>query len=117
MIARMGGFGAPFLDDAVACLPPGRRRLAYDVPERTGEMRLITHAAAQGNLAQRGARREHKALGKFDAPAPDPTSSGHIERAFESAAEVPDAHVEQGSKVFDEDLAGEVRLDMRREAP
>jgi hypothetical protein len=34
------------------CLSPGRGRLADDAPERAGEMRLIAHAAAQGNLTE-----------------------------------------------------------------
>jgi hypothetical protein len=38
------------VNGAMSCLSPGGRRLADDAPERTREMRLIAHAAAQGDL-------------------------------------------------------------------
>jgi hypothetical protein len=47
----IGEFDAPFLNGAMSCLSPGGGRLTDDAPERTGEMRLIAHAATQSNLS------------------------------------------------------------------
>jgi hypothetical protein len=77
-------------------------------------MRLITHAAAQRNLTEWGAGREHEALGELDAPARDPDASRHTESALERATEVADAEIEGGSKILDDDLAGKIGVDMRR---
>ncbi len=113
--AGIGEFGVPFLNGAMSGLSPGRGRFADDAPERAGEMRLIAHAAAQGNLTQRCARRKHETLSEFDAPMSDPDAGRHAKGALECATEVTDADVERRRKVFDDDLAGEVGIDMRRE--
>jgi hypothetical protein len=77
-------------------------------------MRLIVHAAAQRNLAEWGAGREHEALGELDAATRDPDASRHTESALERTTEVADAKVEGRSKILDEDLAGKIGVDMYR---
>ena len=57
-------------------------------------MRLIAHAAVQGNLAQGRRCREHEALSELDAPVSDPDARRYAESPLERAAEVPDADVE-----------------------
>jgi hypothetical protein len=54
-------------------------------------------------------------LGELDAPLSDPDASRHTKGALERATEVTDAHVERRRKFFDDDLATEVGIDMRRE--
>jgi hypothetical protein len=106
-----------FLHGATLCLAPQMRRLADDAAERTGEMRLIAHAAAQRNFTQWGARREHESLGNFDASARDPYVSGHAEGALECATEVADADTHERREILDVDLRAKVGVDVRCKAP
>jgi hypothetical protein len=56
-------------------------------------------------------------LSELDAPLPDPDAGRHAEGLLERATEVTDADVERRRQVFDDDLAGEIGIDMRREPP
>jgi hypothetical protein len=59
--AGIGDFGDSFFNGAMSGPSPGRGCLADNAPERAGEMRLIAHSAVQGNLTERGTRREMRA--------------------------------------------------------
>jgi hypothetical protein len=96
---------------------PRIRCFTDDAPERTAEMRLIAHAAAQRDVAQRVARGEHQALRDLDAPAHDIGVGSHPEAALELTAEVTFAETDEMRQRVDVDLAGEIRVDMRRDSP
>ncbi len=80
-------------------------------------MRLIAHAAAQCDLTQGGARRQHERLGDVDASTPDPGSGRRAESAFEGATKVAGADVQQGGKILDAYLTAQVGVDVGRNAP
>ena len=58
-------------------------------------MRLIAHAAPDGNRAEGLGRRQHQSLGQLDTPAQHIVARRNTKRAFERAAEVAGAEVEE----------------------
>jgi hypothetical protein len=63
--------------------------------ERAREVRLIAHAAPESNGAEGLGRRQHQSLGHLNAPAQHIVARRHAKRAFECAAEVARAEVEE----------------------
>jgi hypothetical protein len=88
-----------------------------DAPEPATEMRLIAHAAAQGNGTERVTRRQHQALSHFDAPAHEIVVCRESARGLECPAEVADAEAEQRREVFASNSASEMRVDVRHHPP
>ena len=95
---------------------PYMRGLAHHATKYIGEMRLIAHAAALGNRAERRFRGEHQSLRELDASAADPGLGARTERSFELPAEVADAEIEKGCEISHVDLAGQCRFDVSGEA-
>jgi hypothetical protein len=54
-------------------------------------------------------------LSELDAPVSNPNASRHAEGPLERTTEVTDAQVERRRKIFDNDLAVEVGIDISRE--
>jgi hypothetical protein len=79
-------------------------------------MRLIAHAAAQGNRTERVTRRQHQPLGHFYASAREILMCRHGKCGLECPAEVADAEGKQRREIFDPDSFGQVGIDMRRQA-
>jgi hypothetical protein len=76
-------------------------------------MGLVTHSAAQRDLAQGRARPQHQSLRHFDAPMHQVDVSRHTERAFEGSAELPVAQAGEAREIVNEHLAREVGIDVR----
>jgi hypothetical protein len=67
--------------------------------ERAREVLLIAHAASDRNRAEGLGRRQHQSLGYLDAPAQHIVARRNTNRAFERAAEVARAEVQEPSEL------------------
>jgi hypothetical protein len=77
-------------------------RLAHNAMERAREVRLITHAARDSNRAEGLGCRQHQSLGYLDAPAQHILARRCTKRAFERAAEVASAEVQEPCELLNE---------------
>jgi hypothetical protein len=63
--------------------------------ERAGEVRLVAHAAPDGNRTERLRGRQHESLGDLDASAEYIVARRCAERALEGTTEVARAEAEE----------------------
>jgi hypothetical protein len=109
---RVRELRSSILESTQPRMAPLMRRFSDDAPEPAGEMRLITHAAAQRNGTERLTRRQHEVLRNFDSPAREIVVCRDPERGFERTAEVTNAESQQSRQVFGTDPFGQVSVDM-----
>src|ERR1700722_5052447 len=90
--------------------PPGTtprvRRLAHDAMEGAGEVRLVTHAAPDGNRTERLRGPQHESLGYLDASAQHIVARRYAERALEGTTEVARAEAEETGEFLNGNSSG-----------
>lgn len=87
-----------------------------DASEQTREVRLIAHAAAQGNGTQRFVRCQHQALSQLDAASREISVRRDTESRLERPTKMADAETQQSRELFNTNPFGEMRINMRRNA-
>ena len=78
-----------------------------DYPLETArEMRLIAHAAPDGDRAERFGRRQHQPLRHLDAPAQHIVARRYTKRTFERTAEVAGAEANEPRELLNVNPSG-----------
>src|SRR5580698_2118520 len=97
--------------------PPGTtprvRRFPHDAMEGAGEVRLVAHAAPDGNRAERLRGPQHESLGDLNASAEYIVPRRYAERAFEGTTEVARAEAEETGELLNGNSPGQVGTNMR----